>query len=223
LSPSFIKLIQKTFNISVFIESGTFLGATVENALSYMEKIYSIELSEILYEKAVEKFKNYPQVKIIHGSSDKILTELLPTLDASERICFWLDGHYSAGITALGNKETPLVEELIAIKNSGIKNALILVDDIRECFYHGKDYPSVEKVKNLILDINSDYQFYIYGDMAIAFLPSDSITVSSLISLMTTLYLLPPTSPVEIQSLKNLQSKFHIYPALDRYFNIAHQ
>ena len=58
------------------------------------------------------------------------MSELLPKI--SEPITFWLDGHWSAGDTAQGDTNTPLLQELVEISNHHIKNHTILVDDIRQ-------------------------------------------------------------------------------------------
>lgn len=221
LAPNFIELLKDVFHISTFVETGTFMGNTVNNALPFMKHIYSIELAPHLYEQAVEKFKEYTQVKIMLGSSDQLFPELLAKIDRSQRICFWLDGHYSEGETAKGNKFTPLVEELEAIKNAEIKNALILVDDIRACIESATDYPSVRELKELIRAINPDYQFYIYGDIALACLPTDNISVSPLISLMTTLYLLVDISEKEKVAFDNIQRKFQVFPSIIKYLKPA--
>lgn len=219
LDPSFFQYLQSFFQTPILIESGTFRGTTVENAMPYFEKIYSIELSDQLYHDANEKFQKFPSVSILHGSSDIIIAKLLQNINSQKRILFWLDGHYSAGVTALGSKETPIVEELLAIKASGIDNAVILVDDIRCFFWKENDFPSVQRLKELILNINPAYQFYIYGDLAIAFLDSDNITVSPLINIMTDLYIFPNLSSIESNSLKIIQQKLGLFGCLDQFLN----
>lgn len=223
LTEKFIRMTQNLFNTQIFIESGTFLGNTVKNTCNYFESIYSVELSPELYQKAIERFKNNKHVSILEGSSDIVFTKLFPTLNKNKRITFWLDGHYSGGSTALGTKTTPIVEELIAIKNAGITNSIIMVDDIRCFVFRDNDFPTVPGLKQLILDINPAYQFYIYGDTAIACLPEDNITPSSLVKMMTAIYLnedLSSLEPIYVTSqeaseLNKIQSIFKLFPGLE--------
>ncbi|MDY7005711.1 MAG: hypothetical protein SWX82_17730 [Cyanobacteriota bacterium] len=115
----------------VFIETGTLRGDTVEAISQFFDcKIYTIELSDELYEKATLKFKSNPNIECIHGDSGEEITKLLSEINVP--CFFWLDAHFSGGITAKGKyTTTPIMAELLAIINHPIKNHLVLVDDIR--------------------------------------------------------------------------------------------
>ena len=54
-----------------------------------------------------------PHVTIFQGDSATVLPKLLATIQ--EPCLFWLDGHYSGGITALGKSITPILDELQTI------------------------------------------------------------------------------------------------------------
>ena len=87
-------------------------------------------------------------VDIIQGDSGKVFPAILPQIE--EPCLFWLDGHYSAGITAKGQLETPIIEELQAIFNHPEKtNHVILIDDAR-CFTGENDYPELSELKELV-------------------------------------------------------------------------
>jgi hypothetical protein len=62
---------------------------------------------------------------------------------------FWLDGHYSAGITAKGEKDTPIFEELSHILNAPDKRHVIIVDDVQN-FGTNPAYPSLEELSAFI-------------------------------------------------------------------------
>lgn len=112
-------------------------------------KNYSIELSEPLYIKAKKRFKRYSHINILQGDSGKVLHTMLDKM--TEKSIFWLDGHYSSGITAKGDKECPIYEELSAIFKSE-KNHILLIDDAR-CFTGQGDYPSIEELSGFIKTI----------------------------------------------------------------------
>ena len=111
-------------------------------------KIYSIELSTELYERTKHKFARYNHISIYQGDSSKVLPEILSQIE--EPCLFWLDGHYSEGITATGEKETPILEELNHIFNHPIEDHVILIDDASYFTGHD-DYPGLEELKTLVL------------------------------------------------------------------------
>ena len=132
----------RRFRLPVFIETGTYLGDMVDGVRNVFEEVYSIELSPRLHLEARARFKGAPHVTLLQGDSGAVLKDLLPRL--SRPCLFWLDGHYSGGITALGNKETPIVNELDHIlRHKLLLNHVILIDDAR-CFTGEGDYPGLE-------------------------------------------------------------------------------
>lgn len=142
-----IEQYQKKHNISILVETGTYMGDMVKAQLKNFKNIYSIELGKDLWENAVKRFEKDKQVKIIHGDSGKIFRDLIPKINEKE--LFWLDGHYSAGMTAKGEKNCPILEELKGIFNSNHQHVL-LVDDAR-CFNGEGDYPTIERLSEYIL------------------------------------------------------------------------
>jgi len=132
---------------ATWVESGTFMGDTTSVLSKVAKMVYSIEPEPTLFSRAQEKFRNAGNVKIIKGLSEDVFPKLLPTI--SGNICFWLDGHYSAGITFKGPRETPIVDELAAIgENIGqMSKIVVMVDDVR-CFDPTNPefsaYPSVD-------------------------------------------------------------------------------
>ncbi|MDR2286698.1 MAG: hypothetical protein LBE04_04380 [Prevotellaceae bacterium] len=152
---------QKENLIHVFVETGTYLGAMVDAQLNNFQNIYSIELSEELYQRALKRFKKQPKVKLIQGDSGKVLQTLI--LQINERAIFWLDGHYSAGITAKGDVECPIYEELKAIFKSPL-NHILLIDDAR-CFSGQGDYPSIQDLSEYIISQRSTAHIKVEDDI----------------------------------------------------------
>jgi hypothetical protein len=131
----------------VFLETGTFLGEMVEAVKDDFKKIISIELDKNLATQAKQKFARYSHISIIEGDSGKLLPELLK--DIREPSLFWLDGHYSAGITAKGDKDTPIEKELEAILAHPVKGHIILIDDAR-LFDGTGDYPKIYYIEKQV-------------------------------------------------------------------------
>lgn len=150
------------FHIKTLVETGTYLGQTVDDLKHKFNKIYSIELDKKLYQNAKNIFEKDKNVKIIYGDSATQLIKIIKTLKTPT--LFWLDAHYSNGLTAKGNMETPIIKELIAISKSKIKNHVILIDDARK-FIGKNDYPTIKMVKNLIKKYFSSFKMIVKEDI----------------------------------------------------------
>lgn len=157
-----IKEYQKKYKIKTLVETGTFMGDMIEAQKRFFSRIISIELDYDLFNKAKKKFKNDKNVFIYQGDSGKVLSKLLK--DVNEQAIFWLDGHYSGGVTTKGDKECPIYEELDAIFDDNKLNHVILIDDER-CFTGKGDYPTVEELTKYITNKNKDYKCYIKNDI----------------------------------------------------------
>ncbi len=142
---------------NIFVETGTHVGHTVRMADSVgFEKIYTIELADHFYKKAKTDFASKRHIVPIFGDSAAEIPKLLKIIN--DPCLFWLDGHWSEGDTALGPVAVPLYQELEAIANHKVKTHTIMVDDTRLMGTEWKDI-SLEKVKELLLNINKDYKF----------------------------------------------------------------
>lgn len=152
---------RKKFQTNILVETGTYLGDMVEAKRNSFEKIYSIELSEKLFTRAKKRFKDYPQINILHGDSGIVLNKLVNEID--KPALFWLDGHYSGGITAKAEKECPVPEELKAILKSPLPH-IILIDDAR-LFNGTHDYPTVEEISNIVIKNGKNYFLEVKDDI----------------------------------------------------------
>jgi hypothetical protein len=138
---------RRRFDVHILVESGTYLGETVNAMLKEFPRIISIELDQTLFELAVKRFRSRThQVTILQGDSAAVLPRVVEEL--ADPALFWLDGHYSGGITAQGKKVSPVVEELQTILASNLPH-VILIDDAR-LFGTDPGYPSLEEVESLV-------------------------------------------------------------------------
>lgn len=138
---------QSCFRYSLLIETGTFLGDMVEAQKNRFDSIVSIELSEMLHKKAKRRFRNQAHISILQGDSARVLPQVVQKITGPA--IFWLDGHYSAGITAKGDRVSPIMEELNAILSGNNLNHILLIDDAR-CFCGEDGYPTYEEVVDCI-------------------------------------------------------------------------
>lgn len=114
----------KRFTPKVFVETGTFRGDGVVNALDDgFEFVYSIELDPELFKHAHERFSGEHRVLIIHGDSSSVLKRLY----VPEPAVFYLDAHWSGF-----GPETPLplLGELETISKRP-PGDVVVIDDMR--------------------------------------------------------------------------------------------
>lgn len=153
---------QRSSGIEILVETGTFKGDMVFAQKNNFKHIYSIELSEKLFEEAKKRFQNDQHISILQGDSGKVLYRLMNEI--KEPAIFWLDGHYSAGETAKGEKECPIYEELSAIFSQPNPGHIILIDDAR-CFTGTGDYPTIEALSAFIKQNNPAYSLLVKDDL----------------------------------------------------------
>jgi hypothetical protein len=151
---------QKRYGLKTLVETGTYLGDTLYALSDSFDQLYSIELSQYYYNLARKRFRKIPKIHLLQGDSGLVLKQLLPTLDAPA--IFWLDGHYSGGLTAKGEKECPVFEELTPIFSSPFQH-LIFIDDAR-LFIGKNDYPTVEEMKDFVKSHKRSYNLSIEND-----------------------------------------------------------
>jgi hypothetical protein len=113
---------------TTFVETGTYCGETIFEMEPYFTKLYTVELSPTHYNSTRAKYSG-SKINFILGDSVNIFEKLLPTIN--ENVIFFLDGHWSSGDTAKGDKDCPLIEEVTHINNLFHQNAIIIIDDCR--------------------------------------------------------------------------------------------
>lgn len=185
----FFAEIQQIFNIQVFVETGTYKGNTCAIASTVFKEVHTVELSKELFNYATQRFAHMPKVFLYQGDSGILLAPILSKIEPTQRIALLLDSHWSGGDTARGD-DVPILRELACIKKSGIKNCVILIDDIR-CFQKQSPtsgdsypYPDLSEITGYIHEINDNYRCLIYGDILLAYTDSD-ITVPAIVQAMT--------------------------------------
>jgi len=149
-----IKNFQERFGLLTLIETGTYLGDTVYALRNRFKKIYTIELDHALYRNAKSRFARYAHITICEGDSGEILPQIISEIN--EPSLFWLDAHYSEGITARGIIDTPVSKELKTVFSHPIKNHVILIDDAR--YFNGTaGYPKLDELARYVRGKNQNY------------------------------------------------------------------
>lgn len=112
----------------VFVETGTYLGDTTAGAATHFREVHTIELSEELYQRAKTRFEGVKNITCHLGDSARVLKTLAPTI--REPAVFFLDAHWAGGVTARGEVEVPLLEEIETIMARS-QNDIVVIDDLR--------------------------------------------------------------------------------------------
>lgn len=160
----------RRFEVPALIETGTYHGDMVEAVRPYFERVWSIELGDELHAAAARRFSAWPSVTIIHGDSGVVLRDL--AAEVSGPCLFWLDGHFSAGVTARGDVDTPIVAELDSVLGRSGWNDVVLIDDAR-LFGQG-DYPSLSWIQQRVADARPGWRFQVRDDIIRAHRPEGS-------------------------------------------------
>jgi hypothetical protein len=123
-----VRLLRDRFNITTFVETGTYLGQTTRWAASVFAKVVTIEMSPQVHAQVLPQLQQLDNVTSLLGNSADLLPQVLRQCKGP--VLFWLDAHYSGGITGGETNECPLLEELRTIVNADI-GPYILIDDAR--------------------------------------------------------------------------------------------
>lgn len=123
----------------IFIETGTYMGGTSKWASGQFKEVHTIELSESLYNQVKDELLAEGNITPHLGDSRNVLPEILANI--KRNIVFWLDGHYSAGVTAGKDDPCPLLKELEIIL-SRVNDDIILIDDAR-CLLGDEGWPTI--------------------------------------------------------------------------------
>lgn len=157
-----IRYYQEKSGYNVLVETGTYKGDMILAQRKTFKKIYSIELSKELYERAKIRFQGYSHVTLLQGDSANVISQVLKEL--KEPAIFWLDGHYSGGITASADKYCPVNEELESIIGFNQLQHIVLIDDAR-CFTGALSYPTLDELSATTSKHFPGYHFSVDEDI----------------------------------------------------------
>ena len=122
------KWLREKMNLNILVEGGTYLGETAKTLSREFEKIYTIEKSDVIFEKSKRNIGGISNIIQLRGDTREHLPKLV---SENDNVLFWLDSHWSGGDTYGEQDECPLLQELNIIFSSTMKNYAILIDDAR--------------------------------------------------------------------------------------------
>ena len=144
-------------NGDTFIETGTYYGDTVQLALNAgFNKIHSVELDTVLFDKAVKRFANNDNVRIWYGDSVDSLKDILALVNGPAT--FWLDAHASGELVGGKSGGSPVVDELTIIQAHSCNEHTIFIDDRRLFGSAEWSFVKEEDAMELLRKINPNYK-----------------------------------------------------------------
>jgi hypothetical protein len=126
--------------------------------------------------EACKKFADDPGVQLLHGDSSTLL-DIALDMTGGNPAMIWLDAHWSGGVTARANQNTPIMLELDSVGRRGRDSDIILIDDVRyfidlpegfDTHESNGGYPSLIKLLEAIASLPGNYRAFIAGDVMVA-------------------------------------------------------
>lgn len=136
------------------IETGTYLGLTARLLARFCNDVTTFEISESVYVFAKKWNSKLKNIKFVNESSDgEGFTAAIR--QSSRPIFFWLDAHYSGGITGGNSNEQPLRREIETICGTSTGRSFLALVDDANVFDVDKSYPSISEIEEIVAR-NSD-------------------------------------------------------------------
>lgn len=133
--------LMERYGCRTLFETGTGMGEGVRYAAFYhFERIWSVEIHPDIAATARERFAGDGRIEILNATSEEALARVLPGVDRSAPMLFWLDAHFPGADFGLASYRDepdrhlrlPLERELdlIARLRRPCRD-VILIDDLR--------------------------------------------------------------------------------------------
>lgn len=159
--------------LTVFVETGTFQGDTVQAARPFFEKLYSAEVVEKHYQLAAQRFDSDTAVSLHLGASSKLLRSLAPEL-RDKSVLYWLDAHWceTGDGTAPTDTQCPLLDELEAIGTLN-PSSVVLIDDARYFLAPPPEpndpstWPTLDAVLQALRALSSNHEVMVTNDVIV--------------------------------------------------------
>ncbi len=165
-----IQTLKRDFAIPYFVETGTFRGDTAQWASTVFDKVFTVEASPELYEKAKTRLSGTRNVEVILGDSRQVLPEIVHSLDGPA--VFWLDAHWSSDNTAGQGNECPILDEIRAV-NASVHARFFFIDDARLFLspppppYDCRQWPTIDELKAVIQKHRDALYVVVYQDVVV--------------------------------------------------------
>lgn len=121
--------VLKSRNHRIFVEAGTYKGATTAFLMPHADQVISVELHDGLFAAAEKRFARHPNVTLIHGDSLVEIPKVVANCSTPPLV--FLDGHFSGDGTAEGEEMEPAESTLSRLADVTPAGTTIVIDDLR--------------------------------------------------------------------------------------------
>lgn len=152
------------------IETGTYRGVTARAFSSLFDSVVTIEISSTLHERAATALSDLPHVEALLGHSAQVLDTLV---DQDVPTLYFLDGHWSGGITDGAEDECPVLAEIAAI-GTGHPDDCMIIDDARlfvaapPAPLHPEQWPTLIDIFDAVRREHPEHMVTLVDDQVIA-------------------------------------------------------
>lgn len=130
---------------TLLVESGTFLGGTIDYFLPHARRIISVEIEPELHQAARTRFASSPSVELLLGDAMEVIPRVLA--EVTDPPLVYLDGHFTGGVNEQpGQFIEPAPGILRKLGEVGLPpGTTIVVDDLR-LFGRGDGFPALDEL-----------------------------------------------------------------------------
>jgi hypothetical protein len=152
------------------IETGTYRGRGTRLLAELFPTVITIEVAPGLAQAAKKSLAPLSQVTVLEGSSRDVLPGVI---DRDQPTLYWLDGHWSGGVTGGESDQCPVLGELTAI-GEGNPDDCILIDDARLFLapppppHRREQWPTYRELEDAVHTIRPSHQVMVAHDVVIA-------------------------------------------------------
>lgn len=157
--------IRDQFNITTYIETGTFKGLNILFHSYNFRDVYGIEVNQVYSKASSERVKDRGNVIVLNMSSDKFLkqyTDLCRKTNRQDILFIYLDAHFYNPGARTKEERWIVINELKSLV--GFNNCVIAIHDfdcngLGHLIYDG-EHLNFDLIKNYLHKINPDFHFY---------------------------------------------------------------
>jgi hypothetical protein len=164
--------LKERYQITSFIETGTYRGDTAVWAASYFQRVLTVERSKVIYDETRDRHgMKHKNIDFLFGDSVSALKQLIGGLTGPS--VFWLDAHWCGGYSSKEDGECPLLNEIETIHCSH-QTHFLFIDDARLFTSPPPEplqidqWPSIDQVIHALQSGHKDYYIVIHEDVIMA-------------------------------------------------------
>jgi hypothetical protein len=176
LDEALVRFLTEQLPLGMFVETGAYMGDSLEVARHFFSKCRSVELSPELCERTGVRFQDAGNITLEQGDSASFLRRHREEFAATPAL-FWLDAHWCQADHCSGqDSQSPLLEELAAVRSLHAESVL-LVDDARLYLsapphpHQAADWPDFTAVLQALAALSPSHRLTVLNDVLI-FYPS---------------------------------------------------